>query len=248
MNAFSDALSRRSFALAAFAIAATPRLLLAAQAPSASAPAMSVAEHRLFAEHHLRNVRPPTTLRYRYVKTGSLEPAVRDEVQLTLRPASDGSCCVATGNFLDAQHRLALPEIDDARANPVVLYFLEHELREMHRRTQGQPNYFRKRIRLSLADAATIKDTQIHFQGRELPAQEVRIEPYADDPMRARYQRFAAKQYVFVFAAAVPGGVYQMRTVLPAAQSDAAPLLEEALTLEDATADKQSQTMTQPHR
>ncbi|HEY2927189.1 hypothetical protein [Piscinibacter sp.] len=247
MNAFSDAaLTRRSFALASFAIAATPRLLLAAQAPGA--PAMSIAEHQLFADHHLRNVRPPTTLRYGYIKTGSLEPGVRDEVQLMLRPARDGSCCVATGNFLDAQHGVALPEIDDARANPVVLYFLEHEVREMHRRTQGQPNYFRKRIRLSLADAATIKDTQIRFQGRELPAQEVRIEPYADDPMRARYQRFAAKQYIFVIAAAVPGGVYQMRTVLPGAQSDAAPLLEEALTLEDATADKQLQTATQPDR
>jgi len=245
MNPPRPAVLSRRCALAALAWAATPRVL-ATQAPSP--PAMSIAEQRLFADHHLRNVWPPTTLRYSYVKAGSLERGFRDEVRLMLRYAGDGRCCVATGSFLEAHHRLALPEIDDARANPVVLYFLEHEVREMHRRTQGSQNHFRKRIRLSLADAATLEDTVIRYQGRELPAQEVRIEPYADDPMRARYQRFAAKQYVFVMAAGVPGGVVQIRTALPGAPADTTPVLEEALTLEEASVDRQTQATTQPER
>ena len=245
MNGLRAGVVSRRCALVALAWATAPRVL-ATQTPSP--PAMSIAEQRLFADHHLRNVRPPTTLHYSYVKAGSLEQGFRDEVRLMLRSAGDGRCCVATGSFLEAHQRLALPEIDDARANPVVLYFLEHDVREMHRRTQGSPTYFRKRIRLSLAEAATVKDTVIRYQGRELPAQEVCIAPYADDPMRARYPRFAGKQYVFVMAAAAPGGVVQIRTVLPGAPADTTPVLEEALTLEEARVDRQAQATTQPQR
>jgi hypothetical protein len=217
----------RSLLALAVALAA-PHALAAADAP-ASAP-MSQAERRLFVDHHLHDIRPPATLRYGFVKVGPLEPGRRDELRVALRAGADGRCCVATGGFAGEPRRLPLPQIDGATANPVVLYFLEHDVREMQRLTHGQPNYFRKRIRLSLADAATLQDTTIDYRGRALPAVELRITPYVDDPMRARYERFAAKEYVFVLAAGVPGGVYQLRTRLPS--PDGAPLLEETLTLD----------------
>lgn len=218
---------RRLFVIAV--VLAAPHALAADDNPPASP--MSQAERRLFVDPHLKDIRPPTTLRYRFVKAGSLEAGRRDELHMALRAGTDGRCCDATGRFVGEPQRLPLPGIEGASSNPIVLYFLEHDVREMQRLTRGQPNYFRKRIRLALADAATSRDTTIDYRGRALPAVELRIAPYADDPMRARYERFAAKEYVFVLAAGVPGGVHQLRTRL--ASPDGAVLLEETLTLDD---------------
>jgi len=221
----------RTLALAAVLLAAP--WAATAEAP-ASAP-MSDAERAVFADPHLRNVRPPATLRYRYVKAGSLEPGQRDEFHLTLRAGAGGGCCAATGAFVQEPARWPLPQIDDAKANPVVMYFLEHDVREMQRLTRGQANYFRKRIRLALADAATLKQVTVQRGGKSLPAVQVQVAPYADDPMRARYERFAAKEYVFVLSAGVPGGVVELRTRVPSADGTSA--LEETLTLEDSRPD-----------
>jgi len=217
----------------ALALAVSASGSLAGGEPPVAAP-ISQAERRLFVDDHLSGVQAPTTLSYDFAKAGSLEPGHRDELRLALNAGSAGKCCVATGQFARDPSRWSLPRIEGATANPVVLYFLEHDVREMNRLTGGQPNYFRKRIRLSLVDAATLGETTIQYRGRSVPAVEIRVTPYAHDPMRARYERFASKQYVFVLADGVPGGVYQLRTVLPSA--DGSPLIDESLTLKDAAA------------
>jgi hypothetical protein len=210
-------------------------LLLAPLCAAAGEAPVSPAETRLFVEHHLSNVQAPTTLRYALVRSGSLEPSKRDELELSLGRASGGGCCAVAARYVAQQQggMPALPQIDDARSNPVVLYFLEHDVRDMQRLTGGQANYFRKRIRQALADDATLADTRVRYRGQQVSAVEVRVTPYAGDPMRARYERFAGKQYVFVLADGVPGRVLQVRTLVPGATADATPLLQETLTLED---------------
>lgn len=222
----------------ALPLAAMPGMTLGNE-PGVAAP-ISLAERRLFTEHHLQGLRAPATLRYGFVKGGSLEAGYHDQVQLRLGAGRNGGCCAASGSFLSGSRQVGVPEVEDAKANPVILYFLEHDVREMHRLTKGQPNYFRKRIRLALVDAAQLKDTVVRYQGRDVNAQEVHVKPYADDPMRARYERFAEKQYTFVLSSAVPGGVYQVRSLLPGARPADTPLLEETLTLEDTRPDRKT--------
>ena len=106
----------------------------ASGAPAAASPA----ERMVFVDPQLRNVKPPTTLRYSFARSGSLEPALNDDVRIELRARPDGGCCAAEGRFLSGQHAVALPPIDDAQSNPVILFFLEHDVREMQRRTGGQ--------------------------------------------------------------------------------------------------------------
>jgi hypothetical protein len=218
-------------ALAALAVRAAPWLLAALHAAAwAQAPApMSAAERLVFVDPQLRNIEPPATLRYSFTRSGSLEPTFADDVSIELRPRAGGGCCAADGHFLSGQRELALPTIDDAQANPVILFFLEHDVRDMQRRTGGQQAHFRRRIRLALAEAAKLDDTTVRYGGRDVPAKEVRISPYLDDPNRARFSRYAGKEYVFVLAAGVPGGVAQLRTRVPG--DGAAPLIEETLTL-----------------
>lgn len=212
---------------------AAPVLCIALPARAQQPPlAIAPAETLVFVGPHLGNIDPPATLRYRYVRSGTLEPALEDDVQIELRARPGGGCCSAQGRFLSGPRALALPEIDDAQANPVILYFLEHDVRDMQRRTGGQQTHFRRRIRLALAEDGRVADTSFRYGGREWPAKEVRIAPYVNDPQRNRFERYARKEYLFVLAPGLPGTVAQMRTRVPGqGGADTAPLIEETVTL-----------------
>lgn len=209
--------------------------LASAQATNGEAgkpsPSMSAAERVVFVEAQLANVKTPATLRYTFARTGSLEPALNDDVSIELRPRAGGGCCAAEGRFLSGERALVLPPIEDTQSNPVILFFLEHDVREMQRRTGGQHAHFRRRIRLALADSAKVSETTVRYAGRDWPGKEIRVSPYLDDPSRARFERYVRKQYVFVLAPGVPGGVAQLRTTLAGAESSGAPLIEETVTL-----------------
>lgn len=192
----------------------------------------SQAEKLVFVENHLANVKTPTSLRYSFVKSGSLEQGFEDEVRVDVTPVKGGQSAVK-GSFLSNERRESMPPIEEAQSNPAILYFLEHDIREMERLTKGKSNYFRKRIRMAMVESAKVRDTTIKVGGRDLPAKEVMLSPYESDPMRGRFEKYATKRYVFVLAA-VPGGLYQIRTTLPGALPSDAPVLEETMTFASA--------------
>lgn len=208
----------------------------AALAPMAASAAQdfSAAEQAIFMADQLGNVRPPSTLRYSFRKAGSLEEGYEDTVAVSLKKQPDGSCCVSSGDFLTGARKVPLPEIDNAKANPVILYFLEHDIREMHRLTKGSENYFRKRIRMTVYQGATVTPASFRYKGQTVAGQEVLFKPYLDDPNRYRYEKLAGKEYRFLLSDAVPGGVLAIHTRIAAASADAPPLLTEDMLIEGA--------------
>jgi len=217
-------------------------LPLAASAATAASPApetdrqdYSAAERLLFMTPQFGGIKPPQTLRYTFHKAGALEPGFDDKVAVMLSPqAGGGGCCAARGEFLSAERRLVLPEAPQAESNPVILYFLEHDVREMQRLTKGSQNHFRQRIRMAVYNAATVNDVSVRWRGQMVKAKEVSFTPYLDDPNRPKFEKFVRKEYHFVLSDAVPGGVYGMRTRIPAEDAAAAPLIVEELYAEGA--------------
>lgn len=207
-----------------------------AAAPSGEAPAnkqdYSEAERLLFMGKQMARLKPPTTLRYVFRKSGSLEEAFEDKVTLSFKRMPNGNCCAVTGEFLTGARRLDLPQIDDAEANPVLLYFLERDIREMKRITQGNPNYYRKRIRMSAYEGAKVTPVTVRYKDAAVSARQIDLSPYADDPARSRYEKYARKTYRFVVSDAVPGGVAGMRSLMQAESADAPPLIVEELFLD----------------
>jgi hypothetical protein len=195
-----------------------------------AADEFSPAERALFMTNHLAALRPPVTLQYSFRKSGSLEAGFEDRVAVNLRAQAGAACCAASTEFLSGPRRIKLPEIESARSNPVILYFLERDIREMQRLTRGQPNYFRKRIRMAVYQGATVRDLAVNYRGRSVAAREFIIAPYLDDPLRARFEKLANKNYVFILSDAVPGGVVSIRTQV--AGDANAPLLREEMTLD----------------
>jgi hypothetical protein len=187
-------------------------LLAALSIGSAIAQPVSPAEALLFETDHLARMKTPATLVYEFRKLGNVEPAFTDSVRLEVsRKAGQVHAAL---RFLTGQRTRTLPEVDDAHGNPVLLGFLEHDIAEMKRLTGGSVTYFRKRIRMALANSAQVKPQRISYQGKTVEGKAVRIQPYLDDPMRARFEQYVHKTYTFILSDGVPGGVYQVSTSL----------------------------------
>ena len=214
---------------------------------SGAAEEFSPAERALFMTDHLGSLTTPTTLRYTFRKIGSLEENFEDKVAVALKAQPKSQCCVASTEFLGGARRIKLPEIELARGNPVILHFLERDIHEMQRLTKGQPNYFRKRIRMAVFNSAKISDVEVPYNGKAIAARQITISPYSDDPLRTRYEKLADKQYIFTLSKDVPGGVYAIRARVNGASAGEPPLLAEEMIL-DSTPTALRETSGKPTR
>lgn len=194
----------------------------------------SVAEQAIFMDDHLGKLHPPLTLHYVFHKTGTLEEPFDDKVNLLLTADPDGKCCAARVEFFSGARAVQKPEVESARGNPAILYFLERDIREMQRLTKGQPTYFRKRIRMAVYQGATVRNVTLPYRGQPVAVREITVSPYLDDPNRARFEQLATKTYVFLLSDAVPGSVYGIRTRVDGESAGAAPLMVEEMLLEGA--------------
>jgi hypothetical protein len=205
-------------ALLVAALCSLPALVLASE--------VSTAERLLFQDAHLHALKPPTSLTYRFTETGPDGARRTDGLELSLKAGPDGQCCAVSARARGTVFGSLPPEIE-ATGNPVIFYFLERDVRGMQAVTGGQPNYFRRKVRLALAEAAEVRETTVRFGGKALPAQEIRVRPYRGDPRLAAFGGLAEKSYAFVLAEGVPGGIYLIRTAV------ASPAAETVLTLDE---------------
>jgi hypothetical protein len=200
-----------SMAIASFSIIAISQNVVAE-----TEQPISDAEKLLFMTDHLKNVNEPAVIQYNFKRDGQLEAAFDDQVKMELKKSSSGKTAAVT--FLTGERKAAeLQPVDSATGNPVLLGFLERDLVEMKRLTGGATAYFRKRIRLALVDKAEVKPTTFTYDGKEIKGHEISVRPFIDDPMKQKMEKYVNKNYVFVLSDQVPGGIYQIRTAIPAA-------------------------------
>ena len=205
-------------------------LLLPAPAPAAND--FSAAEQALFIDNQMAALRPPATLHYVFRKTGSLEEAFDDTVDVLLTAQPDGTCCAASAKFFTGARQVPQPAVEGVQGNPAIFYFLERDIKEMERLTKGKANYFRKRIRMAVYQGAVIRNITLPYRGQHVAVSEISISPYLDDPNRSRYEKLANKTYVFLMAKAVPGGLYGIRARIDAASAALPPLMAEEMLLQ----------------
>jgi hypothetical protein len=231
--------SRRSTTALIVAAIVVPCALPFAAARAEEPPKdFSPAERALFMTDQFAKLRPPLTLRYRFARTGSLEPAFEDKVSIALKAqAGTGRCCDAAGEFLSGERKVELPPVEGASGNPVTLFFLERDVREMERLTKGKSAYFRKRIRMAIYQGAQQRAVTLSYRGKQVAGQEFTVTPYVDDPNRPRFEQLANKRYVFTLSDAVPGGVYGIRALVADAAkgADAPPLIADELLIDGAS-------------
>jgi hypothetical protein len=214
-------------------------LCLAPSAAHADQQSISQAETLLFMTYHLKDVRTPVRLHYAFRKGGTMEKGFSDSVDIDVTDEPDGGK-KGVARFLSGTRQIKYPEVNHAEGNPVLLYYLEREIREMARLTGGSASHFRQRIRSALAESAQVEAIDIRFGGQTIQAQRITISPYESDPNRDHFPRLATKQYVFTLSDKIPGLIYQMRGHVPVAGPlpKAAAVLDETLTFQSAGAPK----------
>lgn len=208
-------------------------LILAACAQTAHAEDYSAAQLALFDTPHLANIDKPTTLQYAYRHQGTLESAFSDVVEMTITAITPNGGKNVSFNYLSDKHHQDFPPLEGFHGNPIIMMFLEHDVSTLSQQTGGSSLYFRNRIRDAFIDRATTETTTVHFGGRDMAATRIVMQPFLQDPLRERFERFAEKTYEFVLAPDVPGGVYSLRVVTPGAAPDR-PLEENLLQFQNA--------------
>jgi hypothetical protein len=200
---------RRAFGVVSLCCAYACR---AAADPGAPVQDVTAAESLLFETDHFAGQALPTKLEYRFSWTG--DKPFDDRVVLIVSDTRH-----VEADYRSGDRHVNYPSVDGARGNPLLLYFLEDDLREMQRRTHGQADYFRRLIRRAMADPEVkVEAIEVTVAGRRIAAQRIVIEPFRADPRAPyRYPAMAGKAYEFVLAAALPGQIVRIASHVPLA-------------------------------
>jgi hypothetical protein len=176
--------------------------------------AMSPAQIALFETPHLAGLNPPLRLDYLFRREEAGKDPVEDAIRLAVRAsAGTGGCCDVSAEFLTGPRALRYPPAPGFRGNPLLLYALDRDTRELSAATGGTPAWFRNRFRQALATAAELRPTVIEHDGRRVAASVIALSPYSGEPRAGRFQH---RRYLFTLSEAVPGGIHAIRTELPA--------------------------------
>lgn len=173
------------------------------------------AEQLIFTKDHLHGVAAQTELDYAMVD--SAQPSRSADVVKVLVVSADN----AKGDAQVSDHSGGVPLPNGGlQCNPVIIYFLEHDITEMQGLTGGQRRYFQQRLRLALAAGPRIETVTTDAAGKSVSAHRIVVQPYLNDPNAQRFAQYTGKRYTFVLADDVPGQVLLIRTDVPGANND----------------------------
>ena len=212
---------------AAAALAAV--LLFASVVQGAEPNDWSPAQTLLFDTPHLENLTEPASLSYDFARRGSGDGDFADQVVMNVTEIQADGRKNLEFEFLSGERRRLFQPMSGFRGNPLVMLFLQWDVEGMKRATGGSERYFRNRIRYAFYDRAELDEVSVELDGRALTATRVVIRPFLDDPMKDRFRGLERKFYEFLIAPEVPGGIYRIRAVVPAAD-DSGQASEERLT------------------
>ncbi|MEQ8659421.1 MAG: hypothetical protein RLW62_01250 [Gammaproteobacteria bacterium] len=198
----------------------------------------SEAETRMWMTDQLKAVDTPMTLRYSFTRSGSLEPGFEDEVRFVIDAINEDGTKGASVQFFTGERQFPVPPVSSTDVNPILKVYLQGDVYEMNRLTDPEGSarerwrYFQRRVKLALAESATVTPHTFEFSDREWQGHEIRFAPYVNDPKRDLFERFADKTYRVIVSDELPGYVYRVETVIPSAGEAEEPLIREVMQLE----------------
>jgi hypothetical protein len=188
---------------------------------------LSPAQKALFETPHLANITRPETLQYRFERAGP--DALVDTVAVHIDRIHPDGTKYASFDFLSGDRRVFFPAVDQFRGNPLIMAFLEHDVTGMKNQVGLAAGFFRTRIREAFVDRARLSDISVEIAGRAVPARQVTLKPFADDPRLEKLPAIRAKLYSFVLSDAVPGQIVELSAAMPADPESGLPARSETI-------------------
>lgn len=195
----------------------------------------SNAEKKLWIGEHLLNIKQTARLHYEFEKTGSYEEGFVDDVYLDIIKINEDGTRNATLQFFtkEKSQNVSPSNVTKITGNPVIGIYLQGDVYEMNRLTDGHWKYFHKQIKLAIANSNESESVTIELDGKEYRGEKIVLRPYDEIDNRSRLKDFSDKTYEFIMSDDIPGKLYQIRTVMNDADNPAVPLMEEVLTLKN---------------
>ncbi|MCH8079583.1 MAG: hypothetical protein IIA06_07380 [Proteobacteria bacterium] len=193
----------------------------------------SNAENKLWMDNHLLNIEQLVRLHYEFEKTGSYEDGFIDDVYLDIvKINEDGTRDAVLDFFSDEQKQMVAPSnVKNITGNPVIGIYLQGDVYEMSRFTEGNWKYFHRQLKLAIANSNTSEHVTIELEGKQYQSEKIVIYPYENIKQKSRLKEFSDKRYEFILSDEIPGKLYQIRTVINDTENPDVPLVEEVLTL-----------------
>jgi len=193
----------------------------------------SNAENKLWMDKHLLNIEQPARLHYEFEKTGSYEDGFTDDVYLTIVEVNeDGTRNTVLDFFSNEQKQKVSPSnVEKITGNPVIGIYLQGDVYEMSRLTEGGWKYFHRQIKLAIADSNTSEPVTVELDGKQYESEKIVLLPYENIDKKDRLKEFSDKRYEFILSEDIPGKLYQIKTVINDTENPDVPLIVETLTL-----------------
>ena len=196
----------------------------------------SFAENRLWRTNHLENINDKVQLFYEFEKTGSYEEGFADSIYLDIIELNDDGTKNTRMQFFTGERtqQIGAENVTNVMGNPIIGTYMQGDVFEMNRLTEGHWRHFQKSIKVALREVDSFEDIEVDFAGEKVKAQKISFQPYINDPHRGDFEQFAEKVYEFILSEDIPGELYQIRTIINDRQDPSKePLIEEVLTLVD---------------
>lgn len=209
--------------------------MLAVLTTVSAAPGFSEVNNVLFDKSHMKNIEQPGTITYNYKKESFVEDSRDDHVQVMVSNIRNTGRRDIAFEFFTGEYKRPYEPMENQRGNGVFALYLEYDIHEMQRLTGGEWRYFQRKLRWSFAEGGDKKEVDIDYNGKMVKGIQYTVQPYINDPKNARYKLYANKYYIFTLSEAIPGEIYQVRTVVPDGKtwSEGEPaLVDESITFE----------------
>ena len=190
-------------------------------------------ENKLWMDKHLLNVEQPARLHYEFEKTGSYEDGFVDDVYLDIVKINEDNTRNTLLEFFSAEkkQKVSPSNVMNITGNPVIGIYLQGDVYEMNRLTDGHWKYFLREIKLAMADSNESERIAIEFNGEQYQGEKIILNPFNNAKNKERLREFSDKRYEFTLSDTIPGKLYQIKTVINDAENPDIPLMEEILTL-----------------
>lgn len=221
---------RNGFAAGVLGIALLFCAPVAHAAGEAAGDEYSDAQVALFRTPHLDNVTQPMILEYEYRRDAGPDDTFVDTVKMTVTGIAPDGGKSASFEYLTGANVRPFDDVEDFRGNPLIMVFLEDDLRRMREKFGGGGVYMRNRIRHAFYESGQVQPVTFDVNGRAVNGTQITITPFVGDKNRQRLGEYEYKIYEFVVSPEVPGGVFRMRSTVPSSSAAEEPLVRDSLT------------------
>jgi hypothetical protein len=173
----------------------------------------------------------PTSLSYRYLRRSSdatlFGPSFEDRIHLKVEPGDQPQTRTVLVEMFSGERRLAAGPFENVTFNPALVLFLENHVQQLSRTLHANPRYLKNAIRKAWREKASIAKADVEIDGRTFVGTQISIQPFIDDPNKARANGLETLTLTVDISESVPGRIAAI--VVKALRPDGAPALDESL-------------------